>query len=332
MDSSIFGSVLIADLVATFLFGIACVQTVTWFKTSRRVPTFNKFVISTLWTIDALHTFLVAHFTYYYLVGVPASPSTGIVWSNTAVTGIEILLSNLTQILYAVRLWQLKVSPVQWLFPPLVILMIVHIFFNIYVPVRISELHSVADFGNPDFLWVPVFEFGLTSLIDLVLSICLIYSLAISGRRLGWTDSVLKVYVAYSLNTGILAGLFSLTAIIAYLANPDSLLFFAFKIVGTEFYVNSFLAMMNARYYLQRNRQPSQRYYVSPATLGESTIVTVEQPKSCVTADFGRARDGPQTINEVGLPLFPSVSEDGIAREAGLSEISVFTERRKIFL
>jgi len=61
------------------------------------------------------------------------------------------------------------------------------------------------------------------------------------------------VLAAYALNTGIIASFFSLTCIIAYILMPRNLIFLALKIVLTGLSVNSFLAMLNARFYFQRS-------------------------------------------------------------------------------
>ncbi|ESK85250.1 hypothetical protein Moror_11372 [Moniliophthora roreri MCA 2997] len=140
------------------------------------------------------------------------------------------------------------------------------------------------------------------------------------------TDKSLDVILAYALNTGILASFFSLTCPIVYSLMPDNLVFLCLRIILTGLYVNSLLAMLNARYYFQKSDDLS----TGPINAPSQTSVLVyngrgfnRQLHSTASSSSNKA-----TINEIGLPLFqPREERNKVDSSIQLMEVKVTKDR-----
>ncbi|ESK85256.1 QCR6 subunit6 of the ubiquinol cytochrome-c reductase complex [Moniliophthora roreri MCA 2997] len=294
------GAAFAGGIVQTFLVALVTVQTYIFFKANTDVHYVNKWMVFLLWTLSIIHIVCVIHFSYYYLVVAGGNILGSPVWSFRAESALEILSTNLTQILYAIRLWQLTRSTAQRLiiFSVLGCLIGLNIGLNIFVPLQISKAHGFADLLNFRYAWAVRLNFSVTSAIDFVLSIALTFNLVKSARRLEWTDSGTEVVFAYALNTGIFASIFSLTCPITYVLMPENFIFLAMRIILTGLYTNSLLAMLNARYYFQKsdlidnlNAQTNVLLYNGRGfdrRFHASSSTSARKP----------------TINEAGLPLF----------------------------
>lgn len=297
-----FGATFIADLIAIFLFGIATVQSAIFFKTNLRVPYLNKLTVLVLWLLNGLHVVITTHVTYFYLVTVNGDALVPLVWSYIASSVLELFLTNATQILYSIRLWQLlKDNTYRALvFIPVGALIAFCLAMNIYVPFQLSFVENIPALANINFPWAVILDFSASSIIDFVLSLSLIYCLAKSGKKLDWADKSATVVAAYVLNTGIIASIFSLFCIVIYVVMPNNLIFFAFKIVLTGLYINSFLAMLNSRFYFQRGDG------LVNVSLPHGNVMMYDHGSHGTRASHAlqSAVTNGATINEVGLPLF----------------------------
>jgi len=326
------------DLFAVFLLGISTVQMTIFFQTNKRIPYLNKLAVFLLWLLNCLHVAVTTHITYHYLVTMGGNIQGPLVWSYTASSILELSLTNITQMLYSIRLWQLlkrnKSRP--YLFSLLVMLLMLSIAMNIYIPIQIAKVKNIISLGFVTYHWAVTLDFSTSSAIDFLLSTSLIYSLAKFGKRLEWAETTLTVLAAYALNTGIIASFFSLTCIMAYVLMPKDLIFFALKIVLTGLYVNSFLAMLNARFYFQRSEGlvnvslPQVIMYehggggqARASRYDHRSLGPPRAPRMTQTEDTHNA-----TINEAGLPLFNSkhASDEPTANSIQLLEVKVTKE------
>ncbi|EEB89229.1 hypothetical protein MPER_12699 [Moniliophthora perniciosa FA553] len=171
---------------------------------------------------------------------------------------------------------------------------------HIYTAESVRNLEALS---KVDFAWAVKLDFSATSLIDFTLSIALVHSLAMSGKRLDWTDKNLDVILAYALNTGILASFFSLTCPIVYSLMPNNLIFLCLRIILTGLYVNSLLAMLNARYYFQKSEDLATSG-INAAPSQTSVLVYNGRGFDRQLHSAASSSNTKATINEIGLPLF----------------------------
>ncbi|OAX33105.1 hypothetical protein K503DRAFT_700993, partial [Rhizopogon vinicolor AM-OR11-026] len=99
--------------------------------------------------------------------------------------------------------------------------------------------------------WAPVLDLSMTTFIDFVIAASLCYLLAQSHTGFSSTDTLLTKLMVCSIHAGCLTSICSLAALTASALMPDNLIYVAIYFAITKLYINSFLALMNARYYLR---------------------------------------------------------------------------------
>ncbi|KAK1217859.1 hypothetical protein PQX77_019479 [Marasmius sp. AFHP31] len=108
-----------------------------------------------------------------------------------------------------------------------------------------------------------------------------------------WTDNQFFVILAYAVNSGALASIFSITCPIAYALMPGNFVWLALRNVLTALYLNCLFAMLNAKQYLE-DWGGGVRHKDVYVYNGTGFHQRSSQPLSSTKG----------SINEVGLPFF----------------------------
>ncbi|ESK87615.1 hypothetical protein Moror_1929 [Moniliophthora roreri MCA 2997] len=332
-QEDLFGAPFIGAIFYMFLFGVATTQVYLFFRFNSQVYFLNKGAVIVLWIMALLDICFLFHYLFHYLV-VNRSDGT-MIWSFNAQLTMNFLLMNLAQWSYTLRLWQVlsvqrKLRLV--LCACLSLLILENLAFCIYIS---SHMHVGDGFATLASVRTYMIIVLINSIIiDLIISLSLMYGLSKFGNKLGWTDSNFIFIVAYMVNTGALATLFCVSSFIPYLVKSltgakENNECITFKIIHTGLYLNSFLAMMNARHYFQRsdsNEPPREPISVIPPTLPTGRR-SGNYASSDLRNHFGPSRRD-ETINEAGLPLFkPAANVHLVQEEFKMLEIKVDTER-----
>ncbi|KAG1879082.1 hypothetical protein F4604DRAFT_552325 [Suillus subluteus] len=214
-----FGALFIGVTIAAVLFGLSCVQAFVYFQTHRDTgTTFYKLVIC-LWILDALHLAFITHCVYYYLVSSYANISAlmDVVWSFKLQILMEVLIIQGVHSLYLYRIWIISQGRSRIL--------------PIIVGIVIMSNSGVAI----ALIWA-IYQCSMFSDLDKI-----------------DTDSLITRLMVYIINTGCLTSMCSMAAIITCAVMPTNFIFVAIEFLLAELYVNSYLALLNARYYTEVN-------------------------------------------------------------------------------
>ncbi|KAG1742673.1 uncharacterized protein EDB91DRAFT_1127413 [Suillus paluster] len=101
--------------------------------------------------------------------------------------------------------------------------------------------------------WAAYIALGMITVVDIFVASSLCYLLATSRTGFSSMDSFIKTLIAYTINTGCVTGICSVAIIITCAVMPHNFIFLAVEFLLAKLYVNSFLALLNARHYLQAN-------------------------------------------------------------------------------
>ncbi|KIK39353.1 hypothetical protein CY34DRAFT_339326 [Suillus luteus UH-Slu-Lm8-n1] len=108
--------------------------------------------------------------------------------------------------------------------------------------------------------WSTYMALGATTFADVVIASSLCYLLATSRTGFSSTDSLITKLMVYVINTGSLTSICSMIAMITCAVMPNNFIFLAVEFLVAKLYVNSFLALLNARYYGQVNTDSANSY------------------------------------------------------------------------
>ncbi|KAJ8584408.1 hypothetical protein M405DRAFT_747062 [Rhizopogon salebrosus TDB-379] len=109
--------------------------------------------------------------------------------------------------------------------------------------------HVFADYLR--IQWVTYMVLSTTTFVDFIIAASLCYLLATSRTGFSSTDSFLTKLMVYIVNTGCMTSATSMVAIITCAVMPTTYTTICIELLLAKLYVNSYLALLNAHYYLQ---------------------------------------------------------------------------------
>ncbi|KAK0448497.1 hypothetical protein EV421DRAFT_1782587 [Armillaria borealis] len=244
------GAMFLGETIALILYGTSNLQTIIYFKQYPKDWWFYRLSIAVLWVLDSLHIAFTTHSIYFYAVN-----SFGdylallkFVWSFK----LGLLLYNMivlcVHIVYCVRLWMLgryfhRVVP--WFITVIVAgICAASIVFcrDVYAISYITEIDEIS----------LTIEAGLvtTATVDIIISFAMSYYL-LKGRSASTsffsTNIKLEALMRLVLISGLGTSVLVIASLITFLVLPGTLIFASIGVVVPKLYINSLLAMFNAR-------------------------------------------------------------------------------------
>ncbi|KAF9456279.1 hypothetical protein BDZ94DRAFT_418583 [Collybia nuda] len=271
--------------------GVAIVQVITFTRKSKNDPLGQKLAVWFLWSLDMLHLCFMVHMVYHYLVSNQKDPAQ--VWSFPAHILMQVILLPVAQWLYVVRIWKITTRNRAYVPAILGILVLFNLVAGIFSTVTLFNTSAVHIKNFIPARTAVIFFLAATGFLDSLIAASLCYSLYKAGTNLRWTDSSFIMLLAYFVNTGAIVSVFSISVLITFLMAENYSYFLVLMAIGTKFYVNSFLGMMNARHYFQPAKPQIQ-----------TTLVLHSETSSRCESINNHTQGTSKTINEVGLPLF----------------------------
>lgn len=299
-----YGAFFIGAIFAALLSGLTNIQALIYFRThADRCITFYKLVVFWLWILDAIHLALIVHCVYYYLVTNYANISvlTEVVWSFKLQIAFNVLIVYTIYLLNSHRIWMVgrHRSRIFRIIPVIIV--------ALGSGVAITLLWIVYRYhpsGNLfDIMWPTFMALGTAASLDMLVASSLCYLLATSRTGFLNTDSWIKKLIGYTIDSGCLTSICSLTSIITCATMPHNFIFLSIQFLVAKLYVNSYIALLNARYYMLSktdtvNSSGHQRCY-SDSLSTRMQDVWQEKLQACRKSVFNYPE------HEVGLPTRP---------------------------
>lgn len=246
-----------------------------------------KVSVAVLWIFDAFNLALTIHAMYYYLVihfgGVQALLH--IVWSFKLQTVMNVPVIIMVQGLYALKLWRLNHRG-DWIPRLMPLCVLADTVIGTVLAVKTCQLKFFTEL--PSMAWITYAAFGSAVAVDALLAATIIYYLRRSRGEFESTNSRIEKLVFWTLSTGVITSVCSLAALIAYILFPTKLYFLAIEFLLTKLYMNSLLAMLNARRAIREGtdisinftRSNNSNVPTSPSSLRPKSLTTLPSPVS----------------------------------------------------
>ncbi|KAG2355649.1 hypothetical protein BDR07DRAFT_1425489 [Suillus spraguei] len=210
--------------------------------------------------LDALHLALMNHCIYYYLVINHANFDAliEIVWSSKLLVVMEVLIIFPVNLCYVYRIWILSEGKSRIL--PITVGIAITLSSGI-ATVLIWSSYQYHVFSDViEFEWSAYMGLGTITFSDIVITSSLCYLLATSRTGFSSIDSLATKLMVYMIHTGCLTSVCSIVAMITCAVMPLNFIFRAIEFLLAKVYVNSFLALLNARHYGHANTDPNASY------------------------------------------------------------------------
>ncbi|KAJ8701158.1 hypothetical protein PTI98_004115 [Pleurotus ostreatus] len=260
------GSLFVGSLLAGVLYGVTSLQAYSyyhWFY--GRDSLVHRIAVGLLWCLDTLHFVLVVHGVYYYCVSSFGSSVhlSVLVWSMKLQIVINVIIILLVQGLYAYRVWLLGGYHNKII--AYITVAIVSIAFGVGM-VLAHYVYTLTDIADHESIgWAIIASLATATFVDFFIAGAMVYYLRRSRGLQSRVNSKLSTMMHMSLTSGVLTSACSMTALIVYVTMPKTLIFMGVESFLTKLYINSFLAMLNARERQQHTLTHAHVHHSDPA-------------------------------------------------------------------
>ncbi|KAK0475426.1 hypothetical protein IW261DRAFT_1595427 [Armillaria novae-zelandiae] len=244
------GVMFLGETIALILYGTSILQTAIYFKEYPNDWWFYRLSIAVLWVLDTLHIAFTTHSLYFYAIDSFGDYLTllKLVWSFKLALFLYNMIVLCVHIIYCVRLWMLGRyfhSAVPWFITVIVAgICAASIVFcrDVYAISYIIEIDKIS----------LTIEAGLitTATVDIVISFAMTYYLlrarAVSTNFFS-THIRLEALMRLVLISGLGTSALVIASLITFLVLRGTLVFLSIGVIVPKLYINSLLAMFNAR-------------------------------------------------------------------------------------
>ncbi|KAI5118380.1 hypothetical protein M0805_005845 [Coniferiporia weirii] len=215
-QNTLMGALLVGCYFAVSLWGLISHQMYRYYRMYGDDSLITKIMVGVMWLLDTLHSILIMHTCYYYLVSNYFNPF-------TLLNGVWCVIS-----------------------PPAPI-------GAVLTAITIVSYKEVSFIKFEGFTWLVCLTLGFGIVCDIMITGSLYWFLKRSKTGFGITDSIIDKFLLYSVNTGLLTVVYSTAVLICAALMEANLIYVGMFFVISKLYTNSLLAVLNSRKGLPRN-------------------------------------------------------------------------------
>ncbi|ESK91090.1 hypothetical protein Moror_9590 [Moniliophthora roreri MCA 2997] len=295
------GALLVGGLVAMALWGITCVQTFNYFdQSSRRDKPQFKLLASISRFLDTFDTVLNCHILYFYLVSNYINPLAIMVpiWSVIIHVAVTSVSNFIIRSLFARRAYRLgkNIPSTIWI----VAVSLTDLVVGLLITIKAFGISTYLELDTLSSLMYLNFAAGTTS--DLSVALVLCYLLWKSKTGFTRTDSLIKMLMAYTINTGLIVAIDAALGMICYAVMPNNFIFLGFYLLLSKLYLNSYLASLNARDSLREKSNGTKSFNLSEFSPSAPRFnVSVSHPSSEPTAVGEKSTTTSESVTGISI-------------------------------
>ncbi|RDB25971.1 hypothetical protein Hypma_006515 [Hypsizygus marmoreus] len=298
-----FGAMFMGTLLTMAIYGITTLQTYFYYMYYPKDGPRLKLLVAVIWILDTLHTILMCHAMYHYLIsgfGNPLALVQG-TWSLFASIAINVIMAFVVQCFFTKRIYTLSPERIKWwLSGPIGLSVFAHFFFGIETVVYFSIIKDFARLHEANFISVlPFAIFAILS--DLLIAGALCLLLASNRSEFEDTNNIINSLIVYAINRCILTSAVAITEVVVFVAVPHSFYSFAFDFIIGKLYANSLLATLNSRRSLRgkgqddSTRETSTSFRLASMATEPTSLMQVPSRESSTTTERRRV---PTSVDE----------------------------------
>ncbi|KAG5718815.1 hypothetical protein E4T56_gene2669 [Termitomyces sp. T112] len=278
LDSKL-GAGFIGNIVAGIFYGVTCIQSYTYFRSSDQDKQWFRLVIFILWILDTFHLTLITHTLYYYMISNFGNYLALVfpTWSLIAQTYVTSISDLIIRCIFGRRVWLMtdRSYPIAICIASMSLLTFVSAF--VFASLEI-EGKTFTYISKISYLLYMSLGSGVAADMFIAISLCA----NLWKRRSGFekSDTLIRTLILYAINTSLLTTLCSLACLITYAVWPNDFTFMAIYFVLSKLFLNSLLATLNTREALSEKISGFSRISVSgnTPTTDSSTRILKNNP------------------------------------------------------
>ncbi|KAF5340372.1 hypothetical protein D9611_007782 [Ephemerocybe angulata] len=308
------GSLLLGGMTAMGLWGVTCVQTYTYFTRPKKDRAFLQIMVAFLLALDTFDSALNIHILYHYMVSNYLNPVALMipVWSVLIHVFLTALSNFIIRTMFAQRIYRLKEAYFLRLGLYLTIGYLAHMTWNADLPfplqvtgtiitIKAFQLKTYLELDSLSNLMYITFAFGTGSDLSVALALCWLLRTSRTGFRK--TDSMIKVLMLYTVNTGLIVALDAAAGMLTYIFMPNNFIFLGFYLLLSKLYLNSYLATLNAR-------QDLREQMSDPVSIHLSDISNSSRRFDVESSPTNISEKSPHAARQIGVAVSIHTSID----------------------
>ncbi|KAF8193902.1 hypothetical protein K438DRAFT_1969201 [Mycena galopus ATCC 62051] len=311
------GAVLLSVVVSCILFGISALQVYYYYCYYPKDSLLHKASVGLLCALDTTHLCLSIASLYYY--GVSGFDNRAgldvIIWPIKLQVALNIIVILVVQGLYAYRVWlRYVVAGV----------VLSGFAIGIVTSYETFTINKWSETGR--IAWAIEWSYAATTMIDIIISIAMVYYLRKSQTKQSLLNSRLSTMIQFSLSSGIFTSACSVLCLFTFILMPNTLVFFALGYILTRLYVNSFLVMMNSRERAPRHHDSA--FVVWNNNSNGGFVPCAPRPRSRGDAESLRGPNYSAEYTGVDVPM-PAASRSSSGTSVpSLNEVTLYSARK----
>lgn len=243
---STFGAYFIGVVISAVLYGVTCVQVWYYYVSYPTDPWHIKTLVFAVFASDTVHQALITHSAYIYLVSDIVNPTglADLVWSLIVEVLFNAITALLVQCFLSMRVYRLSNKSI----PATAIVMSSVIAEFVLSVIYVAKALPIQTFaGLLQLKGISSAVNATTAASDVLIAGCLCFLLQRSRTGFRRSDTMINKLMLFSLNTGLLTGIFAVASLISISVWPNAFIYIAFYFCVGRLYCNSLLATLNAR-------------------------------------------------------------------------------------
>ncbi|KAJ7754423.1 hypothetical protein B0H16DRAFT_1886544 [Mycena metata] len=244
-----FGAGLFGGLFAMGMYGLTTSQTYLYFVEYPKDETWTKILVWAIWGLSTIHSALLVHLTYHYLIVNAFNPFqlSQNVWSLPSTMVVHLVIAFLVMTFFLRVIFLFSTRKLRWwLAIPNVCAILSHIGFGIESCIHVFSTKSLVDvpvFTKTSFL--PMVASQVAADIVLASSLCFVLHDHRSSVR--GTNSILHTLMVYAINRCLLTTGVAVCSLIMIGLKPASMIYIGPEFLFAGLYTNALLASLNSR-------------------------------------------------------------------------------------
>lgn len=240
------GTTFIGTLISAIFMGITTMQTIFYYSTYPDDIITLKVIVAVIWILDALSLAFFGHSLYTYLIANYANPLAllaspwSLIWEHLPSACVALLVHFF--LIHRAYSLNNKLAPLA-----IFLLMVSLLAFSMAIVSIVIGMKHINDFKASEVKWVFIVPEVTTAFVDIAVAAAICLQLRKTDTGFRKTTKMINVLSAYTIGSGALTSLITITTMILYFVSPDSMLLFVIYPVSAKAYANALLASLNCR-------------------------------------------------------------------------------------
>ncbi|PCH40578.1 hypothetical protein WOLCODRAFT_162432 [Wolfiporia cocos MD-104 SS10] len=267
LDPSI-GCFFIGVLFSIIFYGVTCAQVMFYVWEYRTDRWYLRGLIGLLWALDTALTIADIWIIWGYMVTNHANVLSLTTLTNSFLAEYTIAATTvlIVQCYYMHNAWRLLVK--RWYQVPVIVSMLVLALVSCACSLASVYLGNIDRHVPAIFVQTKIpaaLQTVSASVTDVYITMSLTLVLRSERASFKGTETLIRKLTTFAINRGILTTAMQIGQFLTYVSLPDTIMVWAvFHFAGSKVYVNSLLAMVNARHFLREQRAVASRNTTLP--------------------------------------------------------------------